>query len=49
MPSNPNYVLSVYPVEKEDIDDTRKGASSVARFERAQRQSKVALEQQRLQ
>ena len=48
VPSNPNYVPSVYPEEKEDGDDTSKGASFVARFERAQHRCKVALEQQRL-
>ena len=48
VPSNPNYVPSVYPEENEDSDDTSKGASFVARFERAQRRCKVALEQQRL-
>ena len=48
VPSNPNYVPSVYPEEKEDSNDTSKGASSVARFEIAQRRCKVALEQQRL-
>ena len=48
MPSDPNYVLSVYREEKEDSNNTSKGASSMARFERAQHQCKVALEQQRL-
>ena len=46
--SDSNYVPLVYPEEKEDSNDTSKGASSVARFERAQRQCKMALEQQRL-
>ena len=49
MPSDPNYVPSVYPEEKEVSDNTSKGASSVARFQRAQRRCKMALEQQRLQ
>ena len=48
MPSDPNYVLSVYPEGKEDSDDISKGASSIARLERAQHQCKMALEQQRL-
>ena len=50
VPSDPNYVPLVYPEEKENSDDTSgKGASSVARFERAQCQCKIALEQHRLQ
>ena len=36
VPSNPNYVPSVYPEKKEDGDNTSKGASFVVRFERAQ-------------
>ena len=48
MSSNPNYVPSVYPEEKEDSDDTSKGASFVARFERAEHRCEVALEQLRL-
>ena len=46
--SNPNYVPSVYPEEKEVSNNTSKGASSVARFERAQHRCKMALKQQRL-
>ena len=37
VPSDPNYVPSVYQEEKEVSNNTSKGASSVARFERAQR------------
>ena len=37
VPSDPNYVPSVYPEEKEVSDNTSKGASSVARYERDQR------------
>ena len=48
VPSNPNYVPSVYPEEKEDGDNTSNGASFVARFEKAQHRCKVALDQQSL-
>lgn len=43
VPSDPKYVPSVYPEEKEVSDNTSKGASSVARFEKAQRRCKMAL------